>query len=726
MTTKAYELREKVSEAERYYIEARYYTTVQTDMQKALDVYKVWLATYPGDYTALTNSALLHKQQGDRAEAIRKLELATKVAPDQPLAFTNLGQTYFEAGQYADARKAYENAILLQDSTGARVGLYQIAILTGDTALADQQVAAVAGRRDEVDMVAIRMFAATYRGRMKEASDLAADFQARALALSRPQAAGNGIMQLAISEALVGLIDQAKARVDKAEEDGILAENTVDDRMVVAAIAEGRRRCARAAGRRRSSSRRRVGDDRPPALGGRARDHGARGAGGRQAGGGGRAASSRCRSSLAHRRRQHLDDRESAGPATGAAAVKGLTFMNSREARAGLSATTAYVYATLARVQVKMGQKDEARKSYQKFLELFKDADPDLPLLDRSQGRNREARLLRSCRLMEMASGSSSLSIFVFVSASAWAQQAAIEYKLSFPAPEHRWMQVEVRFPNVPGGTLQLRMARTSPGRYALHEFAKNVFDVSIVNGKGQPLTATRPDPHQWDVANHDGTVVVTYKVFGDRTDGTYLGIDDIHAHINIPAALMFARGWFERPARVTFVQPPGKAWKVATQLFPTERSARLHRAEHPLPDGQPHRLQQLHAADVHGGRWAEAEWPAADVPHRADARRHRGGSRRVREGRRAHRPRGDSDLRRAAEFRDQHLYVPERLPAVGQRRRHGASQQHVADQLRARCAIRSSARAFSARWRTSSSTPGTWSACARPASSRSTSKKPT
>ena len=62
--------------------------------------------------------------------------------------------------------------------------------------------------------------------------------------------------------------------------------------------------------------------------------------------------------------------------------------------------------------------------------------------------------------------------LFVFVSASAWAQQAPIEYKLSFPSPEHRWMQVEVRFPNVPSGTLQLRMSRSSPGRYALAEFA--------------------------------------------------------------------------------------------------------------------------------------------------------------------------------------------------------------------------------------------------------------
>src|SRR5688572_30588106 len=173
-------------------------------------------------------------------------------------------------------------------------------------------------------------------------------------------------------------------------------------------------------------------------------------------------------------------------------------------------------------------------------------------------------------KLAVMAKRFFALLVVIIVSVPVWAQGQAIEYTLSFPAPEHRWMQVEARFPNAPAGPLQLRMARTSPGRYALHEFAKNVFDVSIVNGKGQRLTATRPDPHQWDVANHDGTVVVTYKVFGDRTDGTYLGVNDVHAHINLPAALMFARGWFERPARVRFVRPAGKQWKVATQLFPT------------------------------------------------------------------------------------------------------------------------------------------------------------
>ena len=353
MTAKAYELREKVSEAERYYIEARYYTTVQTDIQKALDVYKVWLATYPGDYTALANSALLHKQQGDRAEAIRKLELATKLAPDQPLAFTNLGQTYFEAGQYADARKAYENSILLQDSTGARVGLYQIAILTGDTALADRQVAAVAGRRDEVDMVAIRMFAATYRGRMKDASDLAADFQARALALSRPQAAGNGILQLAISEALFGLIDRAKARVDQAEEDGILAENTADDRMVVAAIAGDAAMARLLMPAALEEQKKKGGDDPTRAEAERAITALAALAEGKPA----EAAAliEPVSFDASHTDVVNIWTIAKVRSGDWEAAVKGLTFINSREARAGLSATTAYVYATLARVQLENG-----------------------------------------------------------------------------------------------------------------------------------------------------------------------------------------------------------------------------------------------------------------------------------------------------------------------------------------------------------------------------------
>jgi predicted metalloprotease with PDZ domain len=148
------------------------------------------------------------------------------------------------------------------------------------------------------------------------------------------------------------------------------------------------------------------------------------------------------------------------------------------------------------------------------------------------------------------------------------AAQAPVGYRLTFPEPEHRWMQVEATFPDLPAGTLQLRMSRTSPGRYALHEFAKNVFSVRVTNGAGASLDVTRPNLHQWDVHGHDGTVRVTYRVFGDRVDGTYLGVDSTHAHMNMPAALMWARGLERRPVTVRFEQPPGGGWRVATQLF--------------------------------------------------------------------------------------------------------------------------------------------------------------
>jgi len=109
-------------------------------------------------------------------------------------------------------------------------------------------------------------------------------------------------------------------------------------------------------------------------------------------------------------------------------------------------------------------------------------------------------------------------------------------------------MQVEATFPDIASGTLELRFSRSSPGRYALHEFAKNVYDVHVFRADGREVEAVRPDAYGWNVPDHGGSVSVKYKVYGDRVDGTYLGIDSTHAHINMPAAFMWAHGLEERP----------------------------------------------------------------------------------------------------------------------------------------------------------------------------------
>ena len=138
-----------------------------------------------------------------------------------------------------------------------------------------------------------------------------------------------------------------------------------------------------------------------------------------------------------------------------------------------------------------------------------------------------------------------------------------IQYRFSFPEPQHRWMQVEALFPITINGRLDLRMSRSSPGRYSLHDFAKNVYDLQVTGGE---LDA-RPDPYGWTVKNPRGGIEVRYKVYGDRVDGTYLAIDETHAHINMPAAILWARGLEEHPVTIEFEPPTGSRWQVATQL---------------------------------------------------------------------------------------------------------------------------------------------------------------
>jgi len=142
-----------------------------------------------------------------------------------------------------------------------------------------------------------------------------------------------------------------------------------------------------------------------------------------------------------------------------------------------------------------------------------------------------------------------------------------ISYRFSFPEPQHRWMQVEASFTDLGSAPLELRMSRSSPGRYSLHDFAKNVYDVHAFAAGGRELPTERPDPYGWRIDGHGGSVTVKYKVYGDRVDGTYLAVDETHAHINMPAAIMWARGLDDRPSAITFVQPAGAQWRVATQL---------------------------------------------------------------------------------------------------------------------------------------------------------------
>lgn len=148
-----------------------------------------------------------------------------------------------------------------------------------------------------------------------------------------------------------------------------------------------------------------------------------------------------------------------------------------------------------------------------------------------------------------------------------------VRYEVGFATAAHHEANVRVTFRDVGSSPLEVAMSRASPGRYALHEFARHVYGLQARDGSGRSLRIEKRSPSRWALHGHDGTVTVTYTLFGGLANGTYTGIDRTHAHLNMPATFLFAPALEERPVEVRFRPPAGSGWKVATQLVPTDDS---------------------------------------------------------------------------------------------------------------------------------------------------------
>lgn len=174
----------------------------------------------------------------------------------------------------------------------------------------------------------------------------------------------------------------------------------------------------------------------------------------------------------------------------------------------------------------------------------------------------------------------------------------AVSYEVAFPNATHREAEITVTFRAVPDGPFIVRMSRSSPGRYALHEFAKNVYRVRATDASGTALAVTRRSPHEWEIRGHRGELRFQYTLYADRADGTYAGIDRTRAHLNAPATFAWAPALASRPVQVRFL-PPDTSWRVATQLQPTTDPFTFH---------APH-LQYLLDSPTHLGALDIREW---------------------------------------------------------------------------------------------------------------------
>jgi eukaryotic-like serine/threonine-protein kinase len=112
---KAYELRERVTERERMYIESQY-ALVQGDLPKALESYKLYASTYPRDANALNNLGSAYQLAGDFEQAATSYVKTWEAAKWDNTAATNAAQSFLALDRLSDAERYQKES--LQEGAG--------------------------------------------------------------------------------------------------------------------------------------------------------------------------------------------------------------------------------------------------------------------------------------------------------------------------------------------------------------------------------------------------------------------------------------------------------------------------------------------------------------------------------------------------------------------------------------------------------------------------------
>ncbi|PON15638.1 hypothetical protein C2W62_22730 [Candidatus Entotheonella serta] len=131
--TKAYNLRDRVSERERLTITALYHSVVTGDTDKALETYRQMAQTYPNDALAHIGQARLLLQHGQPQQALSEAEAALKLNPNELNAHNVQANALIRLNRLDEAKQKIEQALAQKlDGVGLRTALFQIAFLQGN------------------------------------------------------------------------------------------------------------------------------------------------------------------------------------------------------------------------------------------------------------------------------------------------------------------------------------------------------------------------------------------------------------------------------------------------------------------------------------------------------------------------------------------------------------------------------------------------------------------
>ena len=172
---KAYQLRDRVSEREKLRISANYYYIVTGELEKEAQTYQLWVQSYPNDSVPHGNLGANYSALGQYDQALPELKKGIALAPDTVVGYQNIGLVYLALGQFDKAKAALDSAAALKlDAGSLHLMAYYLGFLQNDSATMAQHVAWGAGKPgDEDPLLAAQSDTEGYYGRLAAARDFA-------------------------------------------------------------------------------------------------------------------------------------------------------------------------------------------------------------------------------------------------------------------------------------------------------------------------------------------------------------------------------------------------------------------------------------------------------------------------------------------------------------------------------------------------------------------------
>jgi eukaryotic-like serine/threonine-protein kinase len=170
---KAYEMRDRVSERERLYIESIYYTLATGELEKAIQTYHEWDETYPGSAVMHINLGLVLSEIGQYEHGAAEEEEAIRLQPDIAVAYEDLLNAYNSLNRLDQAWATLDRARARHlDDLALRPNAYYLGFLEGDQSAMQEQLSKAMGEQGiEDNLLSQQSDTEAYYGRFRKARD---------------------------------------------------------------------------------------------------------------------------------------------------------------------------------------------------------------------------------------------------------------------------------------------------------------------------------------------------------------------------------------------------------------------------------------------------------------------------------------------------------------------------------------------------------------------------